>query len=103
MTENRKAFLGRGQEGEDEDFLVGTEDGLKNLINACQSALDKGETTDYDLGEFIGIKLVDDSYNQEEQETKVSWFFNKFISPLLVLLFVSSLIVGFVTIVKWFF
>ena len=41
MTENRKAFLGRGQEGEDEDFLVGTEDGLKNLINACQSALDK--------------------------------------------------------------
>ena len=104
MHENaRKPFLGYGQEGEDEDFLVGTEEGLKNLVDACQIALEKGECVDYALGEFAGIKLVDDSYYQEDNETVGTWFLNKFTVPIIVLLFVCSLVVGFVTIVKWIF
>lgn len=103
MNDQKKIFLGYGRGGEEEDFLVGTEEGLKNLTNACQAALEKGECIDYDLGEFTGIKLVKDSYYHEESETAGDWFLNDFIVPIIIFLLVSSLIVGFTTIVKWIF
>ncbi|WP_345973267.1 hypothetical protein [Sulfurimonas diazotrophicus] len=95
----KNAFLGYGQTGEDEDFLVGTEESLKNLIKACQTALEKGECEDFELGKFAGVKLVDESYYHEDKET----FIGKLIGSIIMTLILSSMIVGFVTILKWLF
>ncbi len=93
-----KVLLGFGQE-EDENFLVGTQEGLKNLLNASREALEKGESTDYDLGEFFGIKCVEGSYFQEDQGSSIDIY--SFVGAMIALLLVSSVVVGFVTIVRW--
>ena len=100
---NNDSILTPGQYGEDEDFLIGSEKGLKNLINACKIALDKGEYVDQNLDQFVGIKLVKSSYYKEENETVIIWLIDKFVIPAVIVVFLASVAVGFVTIVKWIF
>ena len=95
--------LGYGRQDEDEDFIIGTEEGLNNLINACQIALKSEETSCIKLGEFYGVKKVEETYWEEENSTITSWLLDKTVVPVIVILFVSSLLVGLVTIVKWLF
>lgn len=95
--------LGYGKQDEDEDFIVGTEEGLNNLIDACQIALKNKENSGIELSEFYGVKKVEETYWEEEKNTITSWLFNKTVVPAIAILFVASLLVGSVTIAKWLF
>ena len=55
--EESKPQLTDGSEWMDhEDCIVGDERGLKNLIQACEAALEDGEYYGNDLGDYVGIK-----------------------------------------------
>ncbi len=71
-------FVGHGSDygASYEDFLVGDEVGLRNLISACEKALQDGECFGGGLGEFNGIKLVDTSLFEADvipPNTVIAW------------------------------
>lgn len=56
---------------EHEDFLIGNEAGLNNLIEACKEALQNGKYHGDGLGDYVGIKKIENSWfsNQKEQNS----------------------------------
>jgi len=39
-----------------EDCIVGNEAGIRNLMSACEQALEKGEHYGKGLGDYVGVK-----------------------------------------------
>lgn len=102
MSKKNKTFLSYGHEGQDENFLVATEEGLEHLIKACQTTIENGKY-DGQLADFIGIRKVEDSYFLEKpQETLSDKVINSIFIPLVLLFLGSSFLVGFFTIISWF-
>jgi hypothetical protein len=62
-----KCQIGSGRLAEDEYMLVGTKKGLQHLIEHCETAIAKGNSTFEKSCEFEGIKLVKDDYFKEEE------------------------------------
>ena len=94
-----KCQIGYGYHAEDEYMIVGTKEGLQHLIEHCKTALAKGHSTFEDNCELEGIKLVEEDYFKEEKES----FLSKTYGILIIVIVISSLIVGFVTIIHWLF
>ena len=100
--ENKTANLKDGSEwAEHEDCIVGDEQGLKNLINACEVALEKGEYFGSELGDYVGVKKIKSSWFKNPVESKSSRFQNYLLGLILIILF-ALFIIGAFTIVKWF-
>ncbi|MBL4673035.1 MAG: hypothetical protein JKX81_12315, partial [Arenicella sp.] len=55
---------------EHEDCIVGDEQGLKNLIVACESAIKDGECFENGLGDYVGVKKLDSSFFIETEDPK---------------------------------
>jgi len=57
-----------------EDQLVGNEAGLRNLIRACERALEDGDCQAIDLGEFSGVVKKESSwFTEQHHDTGSSW------------------------------
>lgn len=80
--------------------IVGDEAGLKNLIKACEKAIESGEYIGSDLGDYVGVKKLASQVLAEHQEHKATPF-------VLAILFASAAsfcvlaVVGLVTVWNW--
>ena len=95
--------FGYGVHGEDEEMLVGTKAGLENLIVLCEKAIEDGEASSPQYCDFLGIKMVDDTYWEEAQESDVKNTLAEMFFILFMMTFFASVGVGFVTIVKYIY
>jgi len=91
-----------GEWSEHEDCIIGTECGLKNLISACEAAIEKGEYYSDDLGEYMGVKKIDASWFPNPEESKSSKFINLMLTLILISL-VGLIFVGGYTVILWLF
>mgnify|MGYP000138505736 CR=1 FL=1 len=81
--------------------IVGDESGLRNLINACEIAISKGEYIGNDLDDFEGVTKLGTKFLQENQESKSTPFaIGIFVVIITFLLFL--VVVGFIDFLKWF-
>ena len=103
MTEDREPNLKDGSEWADhEDCIVGNEQGLKNLIVACENALESGEYYGSDLGDYVGVKKLDGGWFKSPSESSETRFLNAGLAVFLVLI-VGLVLVGLVSVIKWLF
>jgi len=82
--------------------IVGDEQGLKNLISACNTALEKGEYYGSDLGDYVGIKKLEAGWFKDPMDSKQTRFANAGLAVFLVLV-LGLVLVGVVTVFKWLF
>lgn len=54
---------------EHEDCIVGDEQGLRNLISACEKAIKDGEYYGDGLGNYVGVKKLDTSVFVEPEDS----------------------------------
>ncbi|MBO1896895.1 hypothetical protein HNW13_014120 [Shewanella sp. BF02_Schw] len=54
---------------EHEDCIVGDEQGLKNLISACETAIKDGEFYGDGLGNYVGVKKLETSMFVEPEDS----------------------------------
>lgn len=55
----RSPYLKDGADwAEHEYYLVGDEAGLRNLMAACEAAIENGEARREDLGDYVGVKCL---------------------------------------------
>ena len=76
-----------------EDHLVADEAGLKNLIRACEEALENGEFQGDGLGEFTGVKKLETKWFEEPEDESGSSFCG-FVVCAALLLFLFFAVVG---------
>jgi hypothetical protein len=102
--ENKSPQLKDGSEWIDhEDCLVGDEQGLKNLIAACNTAIEKGEYFGSDLGDYVGVKKIETQWFKEDpKDTKKKRFANVGMAFFLMFVF-GIFLVGLVTVIKLLF
>lgn len=82
------------------DHIVGNETGLKNLINACEKALEEGEYYGEDLDSYVGVRRFDDEWFENPRRSKADRIGN-FLLPVILITFVLSAVIGFITIIRW--
>ena len=82
------------------DQIVGNEKGLKNLIKACEEALENGKYYGDDLDSYVGVRKFDNDWFENPQYSTPSRIGN-FLFPVLLISFVLFAIIGFITLVKW--
>jgi hypothetical protein len=85
-----------------EDCLVGDEQGLKNLITACNTALEKGEYFGNDLGDYVGVKKLEPDWFIDPTESRQTRIANVGLAFFLLFILVF-VVVGIVTVFKWLF
>ena len=96
MFHKKKTQLGI-KKIKDIEWIVGTDEGLQNLIHACKIALHKDEYSDENLGQFEGVKKV---------EEVCTYSFPLILKILLLsfnIVFFAAIVVGFSTIFQWLF
>ena len=84
-----------------EDCLIGNEQGIENLITACAAALDSGEYRGNDLGDFVGVKKLEDSWFEDPKDNQTLQIGNVVIAIILISL-VGLVLIGGYTVVSWF-
>jgi len=99
-----KYRVGYGRLAEDEYMIVGTKEGLEYLIQSCEEAINHGQSKAQKDCEIYAVKKVDSEYFIDEKKQNLLNHFMGLISGLIFGgVFFSSLIIGFVTIIKWLF
>ncbi|MEZ5345840.1 MAG: hypothetical protein R2681_09830 [Pyrinomonadaceae bacterium] len=83
-----------------EDCIVGDRDGLRNLAKACEIALEKGEYYGSDLGDYVGVKKLEESWFDHPEVSPETRFGNFVIAAVLIAILVLA-IIGFVSIIIW--
>jgi hypothetical protein len=87
---------------EHEDLIVGNEEGLRRLRDACDIAIRDGECIRGDLGEWVGVRRMPDAWFDMPQESFPTRVTNKLIAASLAGAVIVFL-VGCVSIVRWAF
>ncbi|MDH5178065.1 MAG: hypothetical protein OEZ39_16295 [Gammaproteobacteria bacterium] len=85
-----------------EDCLIGNEKGLENLKKACEVALKDGEYFGNDLGDYVGVKKLNNSWFKDPQDSKETKFGNAVLAVVLVLLLIL-IVIGATTVFRWVF
>ena len=99
--ENKFVHLKDGSEwAEHENFIVGDESGLRNLIKACEEALERGISLKNDLGDYIGVKKLEESWFKDPKD-RGSFDFPSFIFSAVLVLLVILIIIGGYTAISW--
>ena len=83
-----------------EDCIIGDEDGLRNLISACEEALDKGESYGNSLGDYVGVKKLDTKFFVAPQDSPTTKIGVAAVSVVFLGL-VALVIVGGYTSINW--
>ena len=86
-----------------EDCIVGDEQGLKNLISACNTALENGEHYESGLGDYVGVKKLETEWFQDPMDSKQTRLANNIGIPIILLIIVAFILIGIVTVFKWLF
>ena len=103
MNENKSSHLKCGSEWIDhEDCLVGDETGLRNLIKACEVALEKNEYYGSDLGDYVGVKKLESNWFKEPSDSHQTKFQSLILAVVLGAVGLL-IIVGLITVIKWLF
>ena len=84
------------------DWLVGNQEGLLNLRKACEAALEKGEYFGNNLGDYIGVKKIDDESCKRPAATPFTRLRSAIFSALLIVLLVL-MFTGSLTVFSWRF
>ena len=58
---------------EHEDYLVGDEAGLRNLMQACEVAIEKGKCRREDLGDYVGVKCLGPGFSRGTKKPAMAW------------------------------
>lgn len=102
MNENSPKLKDGSEWTDHEDCIVGDEVGIKNLIKACETAMEEGEYYGSDLGDYVGVKKLETSWFKDPMDTPQTKFENAILGIVLVIIGVLT-IIGFVTVIKWLF
>ncbi|MTI50867.1 MAG: hypothetical protein FH757_04465 [Alcanivorax sp.] len=86
---------------EHEYYLVGDDAGLRNLMGACEAAIENGEARREDLGDYIGVKCLSPTFFEKPNEHSSS--FETAIVVLMVALAVTLMLIGLYTVGTWLF
>lgn len=86
---------------EHEYYLVGDDAGLRNLMGACEAAIENGEARREDLGDYIGVKCLSPTFFEKPNERSSS--FETAIVVLMVALAVTLMLIGLYTVGTWLF
>lgn len=101
--ETKSPQLKDGSEWADhEDCIVGDEEGLKNLISACNSAIEKGEYYGSDLGDYVGVKKLETQWFKNPMDSQQTRLANIGLA-IFIALVVFLVLVGIGTVFKWVF
>lgn len=84
-----------------EYYLVGDDAGLRNLMGACEAAIENGEARREDLGDYIGVKCLSPTFFEKPNEHSSS--FETAIVVLMVALAVTLMLIGLYTVGTWLF
>ncbi|MCE2029564.1 hypothetical protein [Sessilibacter corallicola] len=82
-------------------YIVGDESGLKNLIKACEIAIEKGECINLDLDGFEGVAKYDAKFLKDNQESQSTPFILGALSVILMFILFLVLL-GFINFLAWF-
>ncbi|MRX28528.1 hypothetical protein [Kangiella sp. HZ709] len=98
----KQANLRDGSEWIDhEDCIVGDEEGIRNLMRACEEALAKGEFFSSELGDYVGVKKLPSDWFKQPKDSNKTILANQILGC--VLLMIAALIFfGAYTVIKWF-
>lgn len=77
---------------EHEDHIIGNEAGLKNLIAACEAALEHGAYDSQYLGDYVGVKKLDDTWFDKPTRSGSSFFQNAILGVIIIAVIVFALI-----------
>ena len=80
--------------------IIGNEQGLLNLIEACKKAIDSGSCQSKNLDNYQGVTKVDDTFFEEKESSNSLVITTIFIA--VVLSMASVFLIGIVTIWQWF-
>lgn len=100
-TDTTTPFLKHGSWWvEYEDCIVGTEDGLKKLRDACDEALSSGDFYSNELDDFHGVIKVTEEWasNPEFPPPPLS---DKLLGLFIMSTLGGSLVVGVIVILRW--
>ncbi len=98
-----KAEIRDGSEWADhEDCIVGNEEGIRNLKAACEKAIENGEYFGSDLGDYVGVKVLDASWFKKPEDSRSSRYANTILATVLFIAF-CLMVVGLISVIKWFF
>ena len=101
--ETEEAQLKDGSEWIDhEDCIVGNEAGLRNLIKACEVAIEKGEFYGKGLGDYVGVKKKGNSWFKNPVDSLETRSGNIFLG-IFILVIVSLTFIGAHSVYKWLF
>ena len=82
----------------DEGTIVSTKEGLEKLIFACEKAIEKGSYISEDFTYPVVIEKVEKSFFEREFIEPVK---DRLIFFIIILIFFSSLVIGFITILSY--
>tara|TARA_B100000768_G_C10889653_1_gene213142 strand:- start:61 stop:345 length:285 start_codon:yes stop_codon:yes gene_type:complete len=83
-----------------EDCLVGNEQGLRNLITACEAAINDGEFYGSGLDDYVGVKKLDTQFFEKPEDSPTTKMGMAILSVILVSI-AGLVIIGGVTVVNW--
>ena len=55
-----------------EDCIIGNAAGIESLRVACEKALENGEYYGSDLGDYVGVKVIEDSWFSDPKDSKTT-------------------------------
>jgi len=89
-----------GTHWEHEGFLIGNKPGLKMLLNSINDALEN-EQSDINVGDFCGVKCLDDKFFTEKEEEEESGSLASIAIVLIFGIIIIFTFIGIVTVIKW--
>lgn len=85
-----------------EDCIVGDEQGLRNLISACEAAIDNGECYGDGLGDYVGVKKLATCWFIDPLDSPRTRFANYGLAAFLVAV-AGLVLIGLATVFSWLF
>ena len=101
MTTSRVHLKDGSDWAEHEYYLVGDEAGLRNLMSACEQAIENGEARREDLGDYAGVKCLSSAFFEKPDEVGSS--FETGMLVVMVVLAVVLMLIGLYTVGTWLF
>ncbi|MDF1837248.1 MAG: hypothetical protein P1V35_05220 [Planctomycetota bacterium] len=85
-----------------EDWIIGDADGLRKLRDACDIAIEHGESSETNLDDFSGVVLLEPGWDAEDPEGTTSTIMISGCVALVLALF-GIFIIGVRQVIHWAF
>ncbi len=102
-SERPRIHLHNGDNGGPyEDWIIGDAVGLRRLKEACDSALEHGESSENDLGDFTGVLMRESDWDVEQSDDLTSKLMG-FGCFVIALVLIAIFIIGVRQVIHWTF